>query len=125
MEIGHKIKKIRELCNYTQEYMAEQLKISQEGYSKIEANRTKVSLERVEQIAKILKVDFLDLLSFDEKVVFNNVFHHQQDNNIVVGQQTDTTKDLYERLLQELKLQIQHLQAEITFLRELLQDKNK
>ncbi|MEN9611143.1 MAG: hypothetical protein RLZZ628_1957 [Bacteroidota bacterium] len=125
MEIGHKIKKIRELRNYTQEYMAEQLKISQEGYSKIEANRTKVSLERVEQIAKILKVDFYDLLSFDEKVVFNNVFHHQQDNNIVVGQQNDATKDLYERLFQELKLQIQHLQSEIAFLREQLQDKNK
>jgi transcriptional regulator with XRE-family HTH domain len=123
MEIGHKIKKIRELRNYTQEYMADQLKISQEGYSKIEANRTKVSLERVEQIAKILKIDFFDLVSFDEKVVFNNVFHHQQDNNIVVGQQNDATKDLYERLFQELKLQIQHLQSEIAFLREQLQDK--
>lgn len=123
MEIGHKIKKIRELRNYTQEYMADQLKISQEGYSKIEANRTKVSLERVEQIAKILKIDFFDLVSFDEKVVFNNVFHHQQDNNFVVGQQNDATKDLYERLFQELKLQIQHLQSEIAFLREQLQDK--
>jgi hypothetical protein len=82
-------------------------------------------LERVEQIAKILKIDFFDLVSFDEKVVFNNVFHHQQDNtrNFVVGQQNDATKDLYERLCQELKLQIQHLQSEIAFLREQLQDK--
>ncbi|MEN9613609.1 MAG: hypothetical protein RLZZ628_4423 [Bacteroidota bacterium] len=30
--------------NYTQEFVANQLGISQEGYSKIEANRTKVSL---------------------------------------------------------------------------------
>ncbi|WP_229215982.1 helix-turn-helix domain-containing protein [Dyadobacter frigoris] len=32
MEIGEKIKKIRELKNYTQEYMAQKLEMTQAGY---------------------------------------------------------------------------------------------
>lgn len=36
LQVGQKIKKIRELRNYTQEYMAEQLGMSQTGYGNIE-----------------------------------------------------------------------------------------
>ena len=36
MELGIKIKKIRESKNYTQEYMSNKLNISQNTYSKIE-----------------------------------------------------------------------------------------
>jgi transcriptional regulator with XRE-family HTH domain len=41
MELGTKIKKIRELRNLTQEYLADQLGISQPAYSKLELHISK------------------------------------------------------------------------------------
>ncbi|MEP6464709.1 MAG: helix-turn-helix transcriptional regulator [Parafilimonas sp.] len=52
-----KIKQKREALHFTQTYMAEKLNISQNGYSKIESGRTNFSIERLYEIAEILKVD--------------------------------------------------------------------
>ena len=61
-EINLKIKAIaatirqkREFRNYTQEYLAFKLKISQNAYSKIELGYTKITLERLFQIAEVLE----------------------------------------------------------------------
>ncbi len=45
--IGEKIKKIRELKNYTQEYMAAQIGITQAGYSKIERGESDVPMSAI------------------------------------------------------------------------------
>lgn len=70
--IGNKIKavavnirKIREHRNYTQEYLAMKLDISQNAYSKIELGYTKITLERLYQIAQILEVDLVELIRND------------------------------------------------------------
>ncbi|WP_026632345.1 helix-turn-helix domain-containing protein [Dyadobacter alkalitolerans] len=57
------IRKIREYRNYTQEYLAMKLGISQNAYSKIELGYTRITLERLIQISHILDVDTVDLLS--------------------------------------------------------------
>jgi len=72
MEIGVKVKRIREIRNYSQEYMAEKLGISQEAYSRLETGKTKMDLQRMNNIASILEIDPIILLSFDEGTVFNN-----------------------------------------------------
>ncbi|TAE49422.1 MAG: XRE family transcriptional regulator, partial [Cytophagales bacterium] len=54
MEIGKKIKKLRELRNITQEYMAEKLDTSQQNYSRWEKGEIEITVSRLEQIAKIL-----------------------------------------------------------------------
>jgi transcriptional regulator with XRE-family HTH domain len=56
------IRKVREYRNYTQEYLAMKLDISQNAYSKIELGYTKITLERIFQIASILNIDLIDLL---------------------------------------------------------------
>ncbi len=48
INIGQSVKKFRELRNFTQEYMAEQLSISQQGYSKIERGEGEVSFNKIE-----------------------------------------------------------------------------
>lgn len=68
--IGQKIKKVRELRNYTQEYMAEKLGLSQNGYGKMEREDSDISVTRLTQIAEILEVNLLDLLTFDENKLF-------------------------------------------------------
>ncbi len=44
MSVGNKIKQLRELRNYTQQYMADRLNMSLTGYGKIERDSTDISL---------------------------------------------------------------------------------
>jgi len=76
LTIGRKIKKLRELKNYTQDYMADQLGISQPAYSKLETDETEISHVRLTQIANALGVTVQDILSFDEKVFYNQMNNH-------------------------------------------------
>ena len=71
MKIGNKIKKIREHKNYTQEFMANELSMSISNYSKIERDEISITLDRLDEIANVLKMKFQDILAFDEKNVFN------------------------------------------------------
>ncbi|TLV01070.1 helix-turn-helix domain-containing protein [Dyadobacter luticola] len=60
--VAQNIRKIREFRDYTQEYLAMKLGISQNAYSKIELAYTRITLERLIQIAQILEVDSVDLI---------------------------------------------------------------
>lgn len=71
-DLGLKIKKIRELKNYKQEYMADKLGISQSAYSRYENMETEVSEDMLKQIAEVLEVTPEQIETFDERVIFNN-----------------------------------------------------
>lgn len=60
--VAANIRKIREEKNYTQEYLAAKLKISQNAYSKIELGYTKITLERLFQIAEVLETSPIELI---------------------------------------------------------------
>ncbi|MBE7176215.1 MAG: helix-turn-helix transcriptional regulator [Mucilaginibacter polytrichastri] len=64
--VAANIRKIREYRNYTQEYLAAKLQISQNAYSRIELGYTRLTLERFFHIALILEVDEVELLKSDE-----------------------------------------------------------
>ncbi len=63
--MGLKIRKIREIRGFSQNYMAKKLAISQRAYSKLENQQTQLTWERIHAIAGILQVDRLDLISFN------------------------------------------------------------
>jgi transcriptional regulator with XRE-family HTH domain len=106
--IKNKIKSIRELKNYTQEYMADQLGVTQAGYSKIEKGKTILSYVKLVEIARILDVSVEDIISFDSQRYFNNFNNVKGNNNgsILINQDNnETLKTLYEdkiRLLEKL-----------------------
>jgi transcriptional regulator with XRE-family HTH domain len=56
MTTGDKIRIQRLTKNYSQEYMAFMLDISQAAYSKLERNETELSLKRIYAIAEILEI---------------------------------------------------------------------
>ena len=60
--IAANIRSKREYRNYTQEYLAAKLNISQNAYSKIELGYTKITVERLFQIASILEFDVSELI---------------------------------------------------------------
>lgn len=117
LAIGNKIKKVRELKNYTQDYMAQRLEMSQAGYSKIESDESDISFTKLNLISEILEVKLEDLISFDEKYVFN-IMNNQigiKDLNLpsaISGQERKLFED-----------QIQQLKDEVTFLRSIIEKK--
>ena len=75
--IGEKIRKIREIKGYSQDYMAAQLKMSQNNYSRIELDQNNINISRLEEIAKVLEVKPTDIMEFDERYVFHNTWNNQ------------------------------------------------
>ena len=60
--LTNNIRTIRESLGYSQEYMAMKLGIGQNGYSKIELGYTRITVDRLFEIAKILNTDVVLLL---------------------------------------------------------------
>src|SRR5690606_29673806 len=96
-KIEKRIRNIRELKSLTQEYMADKLGISQAAYSKIENGATKVSYEKLQDIAKIMDVKVEDIQSFETEKYFNSFNNLKGNNNGVVTIAFDEDiKKLYE-----------------------------
>ena len=66
-KIMNKIRKIREKKGYSQEYMQEKLNMSQAAYSNLEANKTKLTVEKLLEISEILEVPVESLIQDDTK----------------------------------------------------------
>jgi transcriptional regulator with XRE-family HTH domain len=65
---GTIIRKFREMRNYSQEYVAGKMGISQNAYSKIENSITQLTVSHVRQISAILEVSMMDLLKDDFEI---------------------------------------------------------
>ncbi|MFB2118703.1 helix-turn-helix domain-containing protein [Parapedobacter sp. 2B3] len=63
--VASNIRRVREYRNYTQDYVAQKIGISQNAYSKLELGFHKLSLERLFQIAEVLDVDCKALLDHE------------------------------------------------------------
>lgn len=110
------IKKLRELRNFTQKHMADEMSMTQANYSKIEAGEVDIPYSRLEQIANVLKTNVEDLISYDERRVFNTYF-----DKVEVAQTTHTgdilgnkvfieeIKNLYEARITDLKQENERL----------------
>jgi transcriptional regulator with XRE-family HTH domain len=72
--IGEKIKKIRELRNFSRKFVANELLISVTTYGKIERNNTDITVKRLYQIANVLNVGASTILDFDENLLFSPAF---------------------------------------------------
>lgn len=117
--IGERIRKIRALKGYSQDYISTRLNISQGAYSDIETDKTKPTLERIIEIANILEADLNSLISFDENQVFSNTFNQYNDSS-------NTYKLMSESFDRERTLyisQIELLKEEILYLRKKLDNK--
>jgi transcriptional regulator with XRE-family HTH domain len=102
VESALRIKKIREFRNFTQQYMADQLDISQNAYSKIENGTTKITIDRLEKIANLLNVPLETILSHEtqtlnfENNTFNKFYAHienlHEENKEILLQQIEFQK---------------------------------
>lgn len=123
MLTGSKIKRIREIKNLKQEYVAAELGITQQQYSEIERNHVDIKESRLRDIAKILEVKPEDILSFDGNMVFN-IFENKSPtvNGTLIHHGID--KETFQLVLDEkekhYKELLQAKNEEIDFLKQII-----
>lgn len=124
--IIEKIKEYRKKKGYSHENMAEELNISQVAYSKIEKNETKLTVDRLYQIATILETPVYDLLDLMPNNVYNQQYFydtsvgHQEIQNLYQEnkEKTEKIETLYEERLKDKDKIIQQLQELIEILKK-------
>lgn len=111
MILGHKIKKLRELKNLTQEHMAIELGLNQSAYSKIESGASDLTYTKLEKIASVLGMKPEDVISFNEQMVFNVMNNLNGQNGLVInnGQVSENEKNLYQQQIDILKNEVEYL----------------
>jgi transcriptional regulator with XRE-family HTH domain len=102
--IGDKIKKLRELKGYKQEFVADKLSISQQSYSNLESGKIDVAFSKIEQIAELFGMRLEDMVSFDEKVVFNLNAQHTNAFNLGAIQNNNFPQELKQLYEDKIKL---------------------
>ncbi|KMQ68031.1 hypothetical protein ACM39_09185 [Chryseobacterium sp. FH2] len=109
--IGSRIKKFREEKGIKQEFMAHELEISQSNYGRLEKDDSRLTVPKLQKIAETLNVSVSIL--FGEKAA--NIIHENHGDNAQNGTM----------IINNEKEHIESLKEEITFLRKMLEEKNK
>ncbi|HTI90095.1 MAG TPA: helix-turn-helix transcriptional regulator [Puia sp.] len=120
---GQKLRLLREYRNYSQVYIADQLGITQNAYSRIENNQTRLTADRLSKLAGILNVPLLELLSEKEPVI---QFAETPSSLAPVPSAKDeqwkemieSTRQLYGQVITSKDEKIANLENELSFLRK-------
>lgn len=123
MQINDSIKKLRELRNYTQEYMALQIGKTRKTYAQIENGDLHPKQEVLEKIAKALSVSVNDILNFNCKDFLQTVFKdklNEEEKDFLCNNTNniDELKKLYLKLIDEKDLRIKTLEEMISILKK-------
>ncbi len=120
--IHRNIKKYRDLKELTQQEMADKLYISLKAYQNFENGITKLDLERLQEVAKILEVSVDDLINSEDGVYISEIKNNDvgfNNREITINHlRSETEKELCERIIRDKD-------AEILFLREVLNNGNE
>jgi transcriptional regulator with XRE-family HTH domain len=109
-QLGRKVRQLRELKGYSQQYMADKLCVSQRAYSKMETNETRLDWSKITKIAEVLEMDPMDMVSFDDNLIFNNCKQSGKFEKFI--------NKIPKKLIQQYESRIEFLEKEIIFLRE-------
>lgn len=116
-----KIKEIRIAKGFSHENMAYELEISQAAYTKLENNETKLSVERLFQIAKILDTPVYKLLDTTPDTVYNqNNYDSATGNHQYVEHLYQDNKEVYQDYINNLKQEINYLKEQNLKLMDML-----
>jgi transcriptional regulator with XRE-family HTH domain len=105
MKIGNKIHKIRELKNISPKDMADRLNMSLSGYQRIERDEVSINMDRLLELSGIFEMKPEDLLTFDEKIIFNITDNKGGNNGAIYGPISNFPTELKELYENQIKLQ--------------------
>lgn len=104
--LAKKLKLLREVHNYTQEYVASVLEISPNTYSLMEKGQANFSIQRIEVLAELYKMDIVDFLTFNDQTIIHNITNSNGicsknvnvHNNGIPDEERQLYKDVISRL---------------------------
>ena len=114
MKTQDKIRAIRTQQKISQEQMAERLDLTPQAYSKIESGKTKLSLDRIQQIAQILNIDVTELIHNNDNGVFllinENCTNENLNNGAIIyhGNQQSINEQELKQKKKKMQLIITH-----------------
>lgn len=122
---GQKLRVLREFRNYSQEYIAEKLGITQNAYSRIENNQTKITAERLGRLAVILNIPPMELLSdkepvlhFSDPLASHSTPPHPSPGDDHWKEMIESTRQLYGQVICGKDERIAALENEVHLLRK-------
>lgn len=118
---AQKVKKYREAINYSQQFVANELGISQPAYVKIEKGITRINLKRLLKLSAILKVEPSKLLEGSNTVI------NQPSCNAcnIVEDLYNNNKEIYQTLITQLQKENLRLTKENELLLKITQQIKK
>jgi len=114
----NRIRMLREGVGFSQEYVANKLKITQQAYSKIEKNPGATTLDRLHQLSEILGVNINSIIGEEDMYIQQN-FQQQGGNASTVMYVTGLADRERESFIQ----QINSLQKQIEVLTKIIDNK--
>jgi len=127
--LAMKIKDLRHIKGWTRQQAADKLEMSVAGYGNIERGDTDISITRLAQIAEMFEISLADLLTLNEKTIFNftgthnNDCHHWQVTSSLNEAEKLELKNELEKchLIQQAQAkEIENLQQQIMQLQEII-----
>ncbi|WP_144605718.1 helix-turn-helix domain-containing protein [Algoriphagus algorifonticola] len=111
---------LRESRDYSQEYVANILNINQKTYSNLESGKSKLTLDRIQQLAEFYHVKPDYFLANELPII--NYNSGEYSRSIVAAKIYNENKDkpnkLYERIISEKDIQINFLIGELETLKK-------
>jgi transcriptional regulator with XRE-family HTH domain len=104
-----KLKILREVNNYTQEYVARVLDISQNAYSLLEKGTTKITLDRIEVLAELYKTTPAELISVNENIYNGISVASEMMHSNIPPTLSSFEKRMYEQTISRLEIDIEKL----------------
>lgn len=120
MNLNETIRDLREKNQWSQETMAELIGMSKNGYAKIERGETKITFDRLKQIAEAFEMDILELIKMGDKNFICLISENSDHSSNYYGDNSATGFEL-----EKLHLIIGHKDATIAQKEEIIQQKNQ
>ncbi|GEM_PF-225995 len=112
-KLGQNIRKIRELRNFTQQYMAENLQMTQGNYARLENEEIQMTEARLEKIASVLGCDAATIVEFTPEIFFSQKYRPEKQEPVIQLQISPELKRLYEDRIASLEETILKLRSEL------------
>jgi|SRR5690606_3210076 len=133
MSVGVLLRSLREQQRWSQEYVANELDISQPSYCSLELDKTKLSIKKAKKLSELYNVPY-DIFFEDSNSIIN--YNTGRKSRTIINSQITKEslslgeKKLYEDIIAEknnhieyLKTEIIELRAHIKFLQKQLENK--
>lgn len=106
-KLGNKLRVLREVNNFTQEYVADAIEVSASTYSLMEKGQATLSIDRIEKLASLYKMEMSDLLRISDQTIINQITHSNGicSENVNINGIAEEERKLYKETIARLEEQ--------------------